>query len=161
MTTTIKTPGLSLPFHISDHTSQDCQMSEIRNLKNFTKNLTASACKPDTSVILDQGGWSSRPGSLSHAQWQTAAQRNTELRVSHRFPHQPPEERFSRLPRRKPHKPRGVHCQGPCRCTRLAVSTNSAFLLLKASFLIRVLSVWKTRPMPDTQVSSEDVDPSR
>lgn len=39
--------------------------------------------------------------------------------------------------------------------TGLAVSSNLAFLLLKASFPIRVLSVGKPRPIPDTPVSSE------
>lgn len=64
-------------------------------------------------------------------------------------------------PGESPTEQRGVRCQGPCRCDQLAVSSHSALLLLKASFLIRVLLVWKTRLDPDMPVSSEDAATER
>lgn len=51
---------------------------------------------------------------------------------------------------------RCVNARGPAGAVGLAVSSDFAFLLVAASFLTGVLSVWKTGLIPDMPVLSED-----
>lgn len=113
--------------------------------------MSDSVCKLDISIIPDHGEGILK-GVFLLLSDKLQLKEIWSLVLATNFPRGPVEEGVSCSPETAPRSSE--------ECTAgvlgLAVSSNSALLLLRASFLIRVLSVWKTQLTPDMPVSSED-----